>query len=309
MELINELKALAEKKGDKLEIVANDRIYTMRDELDKFRNKTELNGFQHFIFDKLYNYDFGKNNKMTRRSVIIIAIPFHAAYANITFNRNGREYKVYGLVSAPISRTGKYITDAVRKAGHEIKYDGFLPLKRLAVQSGLAEYGKNNITYVKGFGSYLSYTAYTTDIPCEKDNWRSVTVSPVCKDCDICLNNCPTGAIMKDRFLLNNKKCLTAMNEDTRDFPLWLPDSAHHTPYGCLKCQIRCPLNAESCQVIDVSFSEEETERLLDGKPYNDAPEELKRKINILRLDSWASIPRNMRALFNAMDNGHIPSL
>ena len=306
--MINELKALAEKKGDKLEVVSIDRLQIMRDEIDKLQQEGNLNGFQTWIVNKLYKYNFGKE-RFTRRSVIIVAVPLPASYANVTFGRNGREYKFYATVAANLARTGKYLTDAVKKAGYAIKYEGFLPLKRLAVQSGLAEYGKNNITYIEGLGSYLSYTAYSTDMPCEEDRWRDVTVSPVCENCGICAGNCPTGAIPQDRFLLNNEKCLTAMNENTRDFPDWLPQTAHHTPFDCLKCQACCPMNAERRNVIDVSFNEAETERLLAGKPYTDASKELKQKVKLLGLDSWASIPRNLRTLFDAMDQGYVPSL
>lgn len=306
--MIDELKALAEKKGDKLEVVSIDRLQTMKEELDKLQNEKPINGFQKWIINNLYKYNFGKDT-FTRRSVIIIAVPSPAAYANVTFSRNGKEYRFYATVGVSFARTSKYITDAVKKAGHEIKYEGFLPLKRLAVQSGLAEYGKSNITYVKGMGSFISYTAYSTDIPCEEDHWRDVTASPMCENCEICINNCPTGAIRKDEFLIDNERCLPAMNEGMRDFPGWLPHTAHHTPFDCLKCQVCCPMNAENLKVIDVSFDEAETERILNGAPYKDVSKELKKKINLLKLDKWSSIPRNLRVLFDAMDKGHIPSL
>jgi len=58
-----------------------------------------------------------------------------------------------------------------------------------------------------------------------------------------------------------------------------------------------------------VSFDEAETERILVGKPYKDVSKEMKKKINLLRLDSWDSIPRNLRVLFDVMDKGHVPTL
>lgn len=306
--MIKELKALAEKKGDKLEIVSIDRLTTMKEEIDNLQNEKPLNGMQKWIINNLYKYNYGKET-FTRRSVIIIAVPFPAAYANVIFNRNGKEYRFYATVGVSFAKTSKYITDIVRKAGHKIKFEGFLPLKRLAVQSGLAEYGKNNITYVKDMGSFVSYTAYSTDIPCEEDNWRDVIVSPMCENCEICMSNCPTGAIRKDEFIIDCQRCLSAMNEDKGDFPDWLPYSAHHTPFDCLKCQVCCPMNAGNLDVIDVSFDEAETERILNGAPYKDVSKDLKKKIDLLKLDKWASIPRNLQVLFNVMDKGHSPTL
>jgi len=313
--MINELKTLAEKKGNKLEVVSADRIALLQKELINLKKGAELNGMtgtSNWIFDNLYRFDYGKfdNSETVRKSIIIIAVKCSAAYANVTFNRNGKAYNIYGTVNAPpMAKTVKYITDAVKKGGYAIKFEGFLPFKRLAVQSGLAEYGRNNITYVKGMGSYVNYTAYSTDMPCHEDNWRDAVVSSECENCIICLNTCPTGAIRRDKFMINNEICLSAMNENTNDFPDWLPQSAHHTPYDCLKCQVCCPLNAERREVIDVYFDEAETERILAGKPYKDVNKELKKKIELLVLDKWQSVPRNLLVLFKLMDEGYVPDL
>ncbi|MCL2064233.1 MAG: hypothetical protein FWG98_07670 [Candidatus Cloacimonetes bacterium] len=307
--MINDLKALAEKKGDKLEVVSIKNIRLLEKEIIKYRTEEKLDGLQSWI---LNNYFYFTGNKKgipeKMQSVIIVAVP-HPAYANITFNKDGKEYKIFGTVTSPMDRASKYITDAVKKAGYSIEAEGRMPLKRIAVQSRLAEYGRNNITYVPGMGSYVVYTGFSTDMPCEKDSWREAVVSSTCETCEICLNNCPTKAINKDRFLLESWKCLSAHNEQTNDFPDWLPQDAHHTPYDCLKCQVVCPLNEENKETIDVSFDEEETKRILEGAPYKDVSKELKKKINLLGLDSWASIPRNLLLLFDLMDKGQKPKL
>lgn len=305
MSIVNELKSLSEKKGDKLEVFSIDRLQSLQNDLEKLQSETELNGFQKWIINKLYNFK-GVPQKM--RSIIIVAIP-RPAYANLTFNKNGNEYKVYGTVTASLGRVRTYVMDAVKKAGYEIDAEGRLPLKRLAVQSGLAEYGKNNLTYVSGMGSYFTLQAFSTTMVQEKDNWREAVVSSMCDDCIICASNCPTGAIKDDRFLLDNSRCLSAWNEGSGDFPEWMPHTAHHTAFDCLKCQVCCPMNKDNQEVIDVSFDEMETNRILAGAPYNNVSKELKKKINLLGLDMWESIPRNLRTLFDLMDKGYKPCL
>jgi len=57
-------------------------------------------------------------------------------------------------------------------------------------------------------GSFLSYIAFSTDMPCSKDEWRKVFVSKDCADCDKCIRNCPIKAISKDNFLLDPGRCL-----------------------------------------------------------------------------------------------------
>jgi epoxyqueuosine reductase len=115
------------------------------------------------------------------------------------------------------------------------------------------------------------------------------------------MENCPTGAIRKDRFLIDNQKCLSFVNESPGEFPDWIPVIAHHTLYDCLICQRICPMNYQQVDNINecISFTEEETYMLLDGKPINTFSEELKTKIYILGIDEWyKAIPRNLKTLF-----------
>lgn len=272
--MIHDLKALAELNGDKLEVVSMDRLKSLQEEITQFQKETELNSFQEWIINNCYKFE---DIPEIARSVIIVAVS-HAAYANITFTKNGKKYKMYGHVDSRLDKAIEYTMNAVRNAGYAIDVEMRLPLKRLAVQSSLAKYGRNNITYVKGMGSYFAYVAFVTDMPCEEDSWRGVTASSECENCDVCIRNCPTGAIRKDSFLIDNQRCLSALNEDERDFPVWLTQSAHHTPYDCLKCQVKCPMNAGNWEIPDVFFDEAETERILGGAPYEDTSSELKKK-------------------------------
>ena len=157
-------------------------------------------------------------------------------------------------------------------------------------------------------GSSFALMAFSTEMPCENDMWRAPIVSDNCNNCAICTKKCPTNAISEDNFLIDIQKCLSAINESTDDFPEWVKETAHHTPYGCLLCQANCPMN-ETQEIIEISFTQEETERILAGAPYKDAEKELKKKIKLLGLDYWPSIPRNLQVLFNAMDKGHTPKL
>lgn len=182
------------------------------------------------------------------------------------------------------------------------KYAPRLPLKLLAARSGLAVYGKNNICYVEGMGSFLTLVSYFSDLPCAEDNWQEIRLMDDCSDCQVCLSNCPTGAIQRDRFLIDNERCLSYFNEAAGDFPEWLPRSAHHCLYDCLKCQLNCPQNRDYIDNVigPIEFDAEETGMLLDGKPMREFPPALKRKARLLGMDSWLDVmPRNMMVLFD----------
>jgi len=118
------------------------------------------------------------------------------------------------------------------------------PLKTLAAGAGLARYGRNNIAYVDGLGSWLQLGACVTDAPPPDDaEWGPPQLVERCASCTACVRACPTAAIGGGRFLLHTERCLTYHNESRAPLPDWLDPEVHHTAVGCLRCQAACPEN------------------------------------------------------------------
>ena len=140
-----------------------------------------------------------------------------------------------------------------------------LPLKTLAVRSGLAKYGRNNITYVDDYGSCHQLLGFCTDKELE-DNWGPLKMLHFCKGCSICIKNCPTKIISEEKFPIDVTKCLPLYNEREEPLPDWIDSSAHNALEGCLKCQLDCPANDEAIERIDKlpDVTEEETELILN---------------------------------------------
>ncbi len=296
----NLLKNEATIRGNRLQIIASHHVYDLKNDIELFAKSEELNNFQKWIINDLYNYDIPSVG-FSVQSLILIALA-HPFYADVIFIKGGKEYTGKCLVRANFDEVDKYLKTLLNKYGYHAQRANNLPLKRLGVQSGLSEYGRNNITYIDGMGSNFSLVAYFSDVPCENDLWRNAVIAKGCSNCHICINNCPTGAIRKERFLIDNQKCLSAINETPGDFPEWLPISVHHTCYDCLRCQEKCPMNIGYTEKMTECFvfSEQETEMLLQGIPIEDFSENTKQKIFILGLDEWyAAIPRNIKALIN----------
>jgi epoxyqueuosine reductase len=100
-----------------------------------------------------------------------------------------------------------------------------LPIKRLVVLSGLADYGRNNVTSVPGMASWVQYTVFLTDMPHDDSNWcEKLVMAAECEDCDICINACPKGAISKERFLFYREKCKGCNSERYWSCPLNVRD-------------------------------------------------------------------------------------
>jgi epoxyqueuosine reductase len=151
-----------------------------------------------------------------------------------------------------------------------------LPDKLLAVRSGLAQYGKNNITYVKGSGSFHRPVVFISDFPCEADSWGEPTVMGQCEKCSACVKACPTAAVGSDRFLLHAERCLTFLNERPKGFPEWLSPAWHNSLVGCMICQKVCPANKEVLKWTEsgATFDNEETDLILNGVSEDPLPRE-----------------------------------
>ena len=175
-----------------------------------------------------------------------------------------------------------------------------LPLKTLAVRSGLAKYGRNNISYVPGMGSFLRLIAFYTDYPCEEDNWHEASMMKACENCALCRETCPTGCIPSERFLIHAENCVTYFNEEETDFPHWLKPEAHNTLIGCMKCQSVCPVNKPYLDRIEdgPDFSEEETKLILNKAEVERLSPETRMKLDRMVEDGiYPVMGRNLRML------------
>jgi epoxyqueuosine reductase len=177
-----------------------------------------------------------------------------------------------------------------------------LPLKQLAVRSGLAEYGKNNITFIDEYGSYHQLLAFYTEQRLQ-DHWGRLKMLRLCKGCSICLKECPTQAIRENDFIIDPARCITLYNELPEPMPAWIPVSSHNALVGCLKCQFTCPGDEDvSKDFWDLGeIAEADTAELLSGKI--DAKTERLLRDKLKRVGGGDNLPyiaRNLKLVLNA---------
>jgi epoxyqueuosine reductase len=232
-------------------------------------------------------------------SIVIVAVP--TPQMRIVFHWQGER--------VPVIAPPTYVSYTPRTASVQavlaawLEQEGYglakprLPLKTLAVRSGLADYGRNNICYVQGMGSFLQLVGAFLDLPCEDDLWREPKALDRCETCVACLRQCPTAAITNDRFLLRAERCLTYHNEAAGDFPGWIDPSWHHCLIGCLRCQTDCPENRAVREWFEdrAEFLEHETTLFLQRVPLDQLPVETAVKLRSLEInEDYRLLCRNL---------------
>lgn len=254
------------------------------------------------------HWDFEASAKLpAARSVIIAAV--QQPKISLEFEYEGKKY--YGIIPPNyVHDTDDVVRDVL--AGHLGKHgytvcDALLPAKLLAVRSGLARYGRNNIAYIDGWGSYFRLRVFFSDAPCAEDQWREPQAMELCDKCTACVKKCPTNAIGTDRFLIDAGKCLTFLNEGHEDFPKWIDPRWHNCLIGCMVCQDVCPANKDhtSWLMPGEEFHEEETRMILECVSHDSLPKKTSEKLGkVGMLDDCELLKRNLRVLIDKERGG-----
>jgi len=275
-------------------------------ELQEEINEWKRNGL---ITEKFFKQNYGEFTFQppptlhNACSIIVIGIP--QKITPVEFFHKGKRYRTVippTYVYSEVRTVCKEILSRIlQKKGYSVDR-AILPLKLLAVKSGLAQYGKNNICYVDGMGSFTRLDAFYTDFEFPTDDWHEKEIMESCTTCSLCQNACPTQCIPKERFLIHADRCLTYLNENIGDFPTWVTLQSHNALVGCMHCQMVCPQNKKFLQLNDrtINFSEEETSIILQKTPRENVSPTLMKKLAGLNIDEYYSLlGRNLTVLMN----------
>jgi epoxyqueuosine reductase len=287
-------------RGYQGRVVSIRHLAELQEEIDTHRCDGRLDA----EFDRLRLSFFRYSPPETLReaqSLIIVAVPRPQTMA--TFTWQGQRLS---LIIPPTytdhrkiaQRTEDLIATILKPAGYKVALS-LLPLKSLAAHSGLATYGRNNICYVPGMGSFLELVGLYSDLPCSEDAWQEVQMLKLCRHCRACLRHCPVGAIIEERFLIHAERCLSFHNEQPGNipFPFWLNPTWHNCLEGCMLCQRACPENKDFLEWVEEreEFYEEETNLIMQGvSPDHLAQETLDKLARLDILVDLEILPRNL---------------
>ena len=109
---------------------------------------------------------------------------------------------------------------------------GRLPHKTVALRAGLGFIGKNNLLVTPEYGCALMLGKVLTTAPFVTTS--EMPKQPQCGDCNICVNVCPSEALLGKTWSLNT----------TRDEIM-----VRKLCTLCLKCMVFCPYTAKYIQI------------------------------------------------------------
>ena len=135
-----------------------------------------------------------------------------------------------------------------------------------ARRAGMGFVGKNGMLIDRASGSYFFIAAALIeegvetggDIPLRREA-RPLTddFSEICKDCRLCVDSCPTGALFGDG-LMQTEKCISYRTIETKAPAAYAHgDKKHRWIFGCDICQQVCPYNKTAASFAQDMFNDE----------------------------------------------------
>ena len=110
--------------------------------------------------------------------------------------------------------------------------------KPIAQRAGVGWYGKHGIIITERFGSWVVLGEIITELELGTDE----CFQRDCGDCTICIDSCPTKAIVSP-YVIDRTKCLQFISERPMKVPLDFREVWGDKLYGCTICQEVCPKN------------------------------------------------------------------
>lgn len=129
---------------------------------------------------------------------------------------------------------------------------GELVDRAVAERAGIGWSGKNCSIITPEFGSYVYLGEMITNIPFAPDE----AIEDQCGECTLCIDVCPTGAIVQGGQLDSNR-CVAFQTQTKGFLPDEFREKIGNRIYGCDTCQTVCPKNKGKKNWLHAAFEPE----------------------------------------------------
>lgn len=181
------------------------------------------------------------------QSVIVLVRHYHSkrpdkreGSARVAAYAWGRDY--HNALKKPLRRIANRIVESVPGAETYCSIDtGPVMEKAWAMRAGVGWIGKNSLAIRRGEGSYFFLAVILTTVALEPDP----PAMDQCGNCRLCLDACPTAAIVEPR-VVDSRRCIAYHTIENRDeIPTDLRSKFGDWVFGCDICQEVCPWNKD----------------------------------------------------------------
>ncbi|PIC63022.1 tRNA epoxyqueuosine(34) reductase QueG [Sporosarcina sp. P13] len=129
---------------------------------------------------------------------------------------------------------------------------GELVDRAVAERAGIGWSAKNCSIITPEFGSYVYLGEMITNLPFAPDE----PMEDQCLDCTLCLDVCPTGALVQPGQL-NAQRCIAFLTQTKHPIPEEFRHRIGNRVYGCDTCQTVCPKNKGVNHTHQLAFTPE----------------------------------------------------
>jgi epoxyqueuosine reductase len=140
-----------------------------------------------------------------------------------------------------------------------------------AKKSGIGWVGKNSNLISKQAGSFFFLAELIVDVEFEYDG----PVQDYCGTCTLCVDACPTDAIVNP-YVVDGSKCISYLTIELKEnIPLEFKGKMENWAFGCDICQDVCPWNRFSKKHKTAAFEPKEGIQALKKKDWEEITQEV----------------------------------
>jgi len=182
-------------------------------------------------------------------SIVAIAVAYPSRMQNAPVGKKGERRGIFCRASwgvdyhtalrERLELLSAWLEERVEGVRIESMVDtGALVDRAVAERAGIGWSGKNCSIITPEFGSYVYLGELITNIPFAPDK----PMEDECGDCRLCLDICPTGALIEGGQL-DSQRCIAFLTQTKGMLPDEFRTHIGNRLYGCDTCQTVCPKN------------------------------------------------------------------
>lgn len=231
---------------DKIGFTSAEPFHALKDILLRHREKGFESGFEEPDIEKRVHPELSFDSP---RSIISIAVAYPSKLSNpprsepgayrgmISRSSWGSDY--HDVLRDRLAKLEAFIAERVPEARLQSMVDtGALVDRAVAERAGIGWSGKNCAVITPEWGSWVYLGEMITNIPFESD----IGIMDQCGDCTICIDACPTGALVGPGQL-NSSRCISFITQTKGYVDDEYKRKIGNRLYGCDTCQVVCPKN------------------------------------------------------------------